>query len=491
MFSYFTQLLSRFESKTIRLIVLAALGVLVAAVVLGSFIRWLRRRKQNSPTAWTGLLTDSAGGVLKALIGLAVVVGLCLHLKFEGKEFARLRGGVSDRNRAAVETIWGRPHVQRELSVHLQYPTTHYYDKDGLEIDMDRLAATTTQPISFRKEVRQNVVPGNPVLSADHRIELTPNYRRKGTGTYPGFETRATFRYKFRNFSDRKVEARFHFPMPARQGLVDEIDVRIDGKPVAQKLVMDGEAIRWGMDLAAGEQHELSIAYHSRGLDHLRLEPGAGREMEQYRIELLCREMRKDDLNYPVGCMTPTDIAPAADGSGVLLTWNLRSAVSRLGMGVILPRPRQEGYRASQVLDAAPMGLVLLLTMVLVTHLLGGKSPHWLVMFLLAVAYDLHHLLTASLSDYAPGLYGGLAISTAATTILVALLSLKWDARFPAVATVVFFAVFAAGWPMLKLSEDEILWTTVLYVVLLTYVVVLAVRTRRRLTAEEVSQQVP
>jgi hypothetical protein len=486
MFSYLTSLLQRFQSKPVRTVALTALIVVIVAVLLGSLVRWLRRRRQDRPESWTGLLVDSIGAVLKLLIGLGALGAMGLHLSFQATEFQRLRGGTSQRNYHAVTTIWGRPHVQRELSVRLTYDTTHFYDKDGLEIDPARLEAAT-QPVGFRKKTVEHTIPGNPIARADHEFVLRTNYRRKGGAWYPGFETDATFSYRIENFADREAMAQFHFPLPAGQGLVDRIRVVLDGKTVEQKLLINEAGIRWNMPIPQGGKHELILQYHSRGLEYLRFEPGSARELESYRLRMVCRGIRAEQINYPVGCMTPTEkIAEKTDkdaaGRPVTVTtlaWNLDRALTRLGMGVIIPRRKQPGYYVARVLAAAPWGLLLLLAMVLVTYAATRRMPHWLPLALLAVAYHLYYLLMAHVGDYAPGLVGGMIISGVVLTGLMAAFQLLFCRRFHAVATLALFGVFAVVYPLIRISGCEGLLLTILYVVLLAYVIALLIRFRR------------
>jgi len=492
MFSYLTQLLYRFESKPVRMIAVAGLVVLVSAVLLGSLVRWLRRRRADKPESWGALVTGSIGAVLKVLIGLAVLVVMCLHLSFQSGEFARLRGGKSQKNYNAVTTIWGRPHLQRELSVRLAYSTTHYHDRHGMELDPNALKAST-QPVGFRKQTVEHTVPGNPVLEADHEFVLRANYRKKGGAWYPGFETDATFSYKVLNFADRELTAHFSFPLPARQGLVDHIQVVLDGELVRQKLLIDESGIRWRMPVRPGIQHDLVIKYHSRGLEHLRFEPGPGRELAKYRLRMVCRGIRKGEINYPIGCMTPTEQivetpekGPAGEDVPVTtLSWNLDRAVTRLGMGLILPERKQPGYYVARVLGAASWGLVLLLAMVVVTYLATGAAPHWLPLAVLAAGYHLYYLMTAHIGDYGPGLGGGMAISGLALTALTGAFQLLWCKRFHALATMGLFAAFCIAYPLIRISDYEGLLLTILYVVLFAYTIALLLLFRPPPTAEE------
>jgi len=477
MFTYFTQLLCKFESKSVRIALLVALAVLVAAILLGSFVRWLRRRTGEKPTSWGTLLSESIGGVLKVLIGLAILAGLCMHLSFESKEFSRSRGNVTETNYYAVKTIWGRPHVQREMYVVLNYYSTHYYNKDGMEIDFAKVRATT-QPIGYRKTVLTHLIKGNPVVQADHDIDIRMNYRQKGGAWYTGFETTCRFEYHVFNFADRKVDMKFHFPLPTNQGLVDNFTVKVDGKPFDKPVVVSSNNASWHMYMARGKRHTITVSYNSRGLDHLRFNPGSGKKLQKYRIRMTCRGVAKDQLNYPIGCMTPTSIEEI--GKDAVLTWQLDNAITRLDMGVEVPDREQEGYHVARMLAKAPWGLVLLIGAVLITYLARGRRPHWLPLLLLAVAYQLYYLLMAHLEDYSPRLAGAMTISAVTLTVLVAVLMLRRHGLFQAVVTILLFAFFCTAYPLIRISEHEGLLMSILYVVLLTYTILLVVMMRAK-----------
>ena len=476
MFSYLTRLVGQFYSKPIRSILLLALAVLILAVLLTSFLRWLRRRREDRPDSWVGLITASLSNVLKVLAGLGVLAGLCLHLRFRAEEFARLRGGVSQKNYEAVKTIWGRPHVQRELRAHLARYTKKYFNVEGLEFDPEKLKAAS-QPIAYRAVDIEEVMPGNPVIEADHEIDLHMNYRRKGNASYPGFEVDCRFTYLIRNHTGKEVVANLYFPFPVRQGLVDKLVVTLDGNRITDWMAIADDTATWRMPMAKDQETALVISYHSRGLDHIRLEPAGGRVLRKYRVRMNCRGVNEADINYPIGCMTPT--RKKAMAGGTLLEWDLEHAVTRLGMGVILPKEKQAGYYVAKVLRAAPLALVLLLTMVLATHLATGRGVRFVLLILLGVSFHLYYLLMGHVADYRPGLIGGMIVAGAVMTALTALLQFKRADWFTAAATTVFFVIFCVAWPLTVISAHAGLIQTVLYVALVGYVTILLIRQRR------------
>lgn len=487
MFSYLTQLIYRFHSKPVQTVALAGLVTIIAAVLLASLVSWLRRRNQDRPETWAGLLVASIGNVLKVLIGLGLLVIMCIYLDFQSDEFARQRGGTSQRNYESVMTIWGRPHVQRELTCKLMYETVEYYDKDGMEIDANKLKATT-QPVGFRKQTIQHVVPGNPIISAEHTFDIAANYREKGGAYYPGFDVDGSFTYKFVSFADRDLEADFNFPLPSRQGLVDQIRVTLDGKPLKQKLLISETSIRWRMPVKSGVAHDLAISYHSRGLNDLRFEPGAGRELGKYRLTMICRDIEKDRINYPVGCMTPTDPmtqttmknAKGEDIPVTTLTWNLEKAVTRLGMGFILPKKTQPGYYVARVLAAAPWGLALLLAVVIATFLATGDKLRGLPIAIVAGGYMLYYLLMAHIGDYWPGLTGGMIIAGLVLMTLEAAFLLVWCRRFQAISALGLLGVFCLAYPLIRISDYEGLLLTSLYVALFAWIIALLIAFRKK-----------
>ena len=483
MFTYLWQYASQLHSKPIQSILFAALSILIVSVTLASFVRWLRRRRQERPDNWVGLITSSMSNVLKSLVGLAIVFALGMHLKFQGTEFARTHGGINERNYDAVELIWGRPHVQGELSVHLARYQTKYFDKDGLEFDAAKLKATS-QLVAFRETQVQEAVSGNAVAQADHDVTLVMNYRKKGNATYPGFEVDCRFSYVLENPSDKPVTAECSFPMPGKQGVVDKLSLTVDGAPLADANVST-DAVTWKMPMEKGQKKTLAISYHSRGLDYIRFEPVPGQQINKYRLRLHCMNVKESDLNSAIGCMTPTLKKELPDQT--LLEWNLDQAVTRLGMGMILPKAKEAGYHVAKVLSAAPWGLVLLLAAVLTTHLVTTSAPKYGLLLILTLAFDLYYLLMANLGNYWPGLTGGIIFSSLALTTLVTILYWKMAGRFIAASTVAFFVVFCAVYPLIVISDYDELLLSVLYVALLAYVIVLLIRQKRQdkdITAE-------
>ena len=70
-----------------------------------------------------------------------------------------------------------------------------------------------------------------------------------------------------------------------------------------------------------------------------------------------------------------------------------------------------------------------------------------------------------------------LALAALAALVLAVLQFSRAD-RFAATTSVIFFLLFVAVYPLLRISDADGLWMTVLYVLLLGYVIALMVRSR-------------
>ena len=481
MFSYLRSLVVEYHSKPAVSFLTLAVALLICSVLLVSAVQWLKRRRQHQPTHWTSLITGSLSNVLKTLIGIVVLVVLCLYMRYESSEFSRKQGGMSDRNYQAVQMIWGRPHVQNELSARLYTTTTKYYDKDGLEFDAEKLK-NSEKLIAYNERTVQQTLTGNWIRKANHQIDLTMNYRTKGGASYPGFEVDCVFRYALTNSSKKDADASIQFPMPQRQGLVDHLKFLVDGKDITPLVSISSSSISYPCSLKSGQSIQVEIQYHSRGLGHIQILPGSSHKLDSYELTMNCRGVDGSRIDYPVGCMTPSVKSQAGDD--LLLQWSLKDAVTRFGMGAILPKRKAPSANAASMLKAAPWGLLLLVGMVLSTHLLTRRPIAYALLLVLSLTYVAAHLLMANIGDYAPGVLGGLIIAGAVLTSLTGVLWLRRTDRLMAISTIVFFVIFTIGWPFISVQNTGDLLKSILYVLLLGWIVYLLVRQRNVLPEE-------
>jgi hypothetical protein len=240
--------------------------------------------------------------------------------------------------------------------------------------------------------------------------------------------------------------------------------------------------------MTPGQTTTVRIAYASRGMDYIRYTPATMAMREEYKVTMrIAPDMEKGrrprfvwgDMGLPVGSMTPPVIKePSANGEPLTLQWDMKSAATTLGMGVILPEIKQPGYFGGRLLHEAPLGLMLLAASLVVTWNLLGRRTDLFSLAVLAVAYYLFYTFAAYLSDHLTSFTTCFALAALATLVLSGLyVWLGWGKTFAAHQTVALVAVFTLYYPLAALMDDYTagLMNQVLYWGLALYAALLAV----------------
>ena len=169
--------------------------------------------------------------------------------------------------------------------------------------------------------------------------------------------------------------------------------------------------------------------------------------------------------------------APAADGQPMVLEWDMTSAATSLGMGVILPDIKQPGWYVARLLHEAPLGLALLAASLVVTWLLLGRETDLFSLGILVVAYYLFYTLVAYLSDHLTSFTACFVLAALATLVLTAgYLWLGWGRRFASHQTLALVAAFTVYYPLAVVMDEYTgLMVQVLYWALAAYAAGLAV----------------
>ena len=133
---------------------------------------------------------------------------------------------------------------------------------------------------------------------------------------------------------------------------------------------------------------------------------------------------RSAKLNYPEGCMSPTDIQPTEFNRGSVLTYRLDHAISHKGMGISFPALPQPGATTNAVLGEAERGWMLIVAALLLTLVLGEVRHAVLLTALFASTVALGFGVLGDFSDLLLGFWG-----TALVIFLPLLGLLAWWAK--------------------------------------------------------------
>lgn len=378
------------------------LALFLGAALLAVFFEVVLRRPGQSvalPSSLIWIIYDHARRLVWAVtlvLLLASVMGLLrTYLRQTVGTFQRSHGRVTEANYNAVQTIWGAEQEQGSLRVDL------YWEEEVTErIESEDL----TKPAVLRKKTVRHQVTANPFLTERHEVTLKQNPRKKGSALYGGYETACRFSWKLRNPAERAVKANIKFPLPAATGMYDDLGATWNGVDVLPQMELKESGLTLIRELQAGEAFALGIAFKSRGMSHWYFQVREPREIRDFTLALNLPDLPKSKLNYPEGCMSPTEIR--ANGPGSALIYRLDHAISHKGMGIALPALPQPGAATNAVLGETERGWMLNFALLLLAFTLLEVRHGGLLAALFGAGIAFIYGLLGDFSDLLFGFWG-------------------------------------------------------------------------------------
>jgi len=493
-YRHILNLLHEFFGGKAEVVLAAGLALLAGALLLLLSKSWRRGvAEAQARGGWRAVVMGLASGLLSLGVGATLVAALGGAMLVQSGLFDEHHGQLTQSNYEAIQTNWGSPHEQRELSVRhtVAEEKAFVLFKDGRQVPEEELGAGDESqggeaPVKVTRKVK-TPVPQNSVVRGTADVDVRMNYRQKGSAFYTCYEDTWRLTYAVKNRSDAATEAEFRFPMPADRGTYDAFTIAVDGKNWVEHLVLKDNAQTWTMPMKPGQEVAVEVSYASRGMEYLRYTPAPMAHREQYKVTMRLhpdpakghrRFIWTEHMGLPIGSMTPPAITDsAADGQPMVLEWDMTSAATSLGMGVILPDIKQPGWYVARLLHEAPLGLALLAASLVVTWLLLGRETDLFSLGILVVAYYLFYTLVAYLSDHLTSFTACFVLAALATLVLTAgYLWLGWGRRFASHQTLALVAAFTVYYPLAVVMDEYTgLMVQVLYWALAAYAAGLAV----------------
>jgi hypothetical protein len=348
------------------------------------------------------------------LVLAGFLVGAALLLKSYQNEalsdFRRTHGRVSEANYEAVQNIWGPEQNQQELTVEFSY------DEEVTErVEFD----DPTKPAMIKKKVVHRIAPGNPFESARHEVTLRQNPRKKGSAIYPGYETDCRFTYKLRYPGEHDAVATLRFPLPSSSVACNDLAINLDGTNVLGQLQIEGGALVLPLDVKKGWAGVYEISFKSRGVSVWYFQVSEERVIRDFLLTLHLPDLPREKLNYPEGCMTPTEIA------GHDLIYRLGNAVSSKGMGIALARPEQPGTTMNAVLSESSTAWTLVFAGMVSGLTLAGMRRAVLLSVFIGVAVTFGYGLLGNFHDIVFGFWGSALVVLVPVFALLAVLATR------------------------------------------------------------------
>jgi hypothetical protein len=377
------------------------LGAALVAIFLAVLFQ---NRSTAGPASHPGLLGALYQNVTRlawAVTLVAVLIGtisvLRSYLRQAVNDFQRTHGRITQANYSAVQTIWGSEQVQGELNVDL------YHNEEVTE----RIESEDPSKLALlRKKTLHVSVTGNPFVAARHEITLRQSPRKKGSAFYGGYETDCSFNWRLRNPAGSNQLCTLTFPLPASGAIYNGLMATLDGKDVLPRMEIKDSSLVLRRDVQPDEVMNFHIAFKSRGLSYWYFQVREAREIRDFTLVLNLPDLPKSKLNYPDGCMTPTDITPAKDHQGTILTYRLDHALNNKGMGISLPQLPQPGETTRAVLNQTGDAWLLVFGALALSLTLVRARQAVLLTVLFSTATALGYGLLADFSDLLFGFWG-------------------------------------------------------------------------------------
>ncbi|HTQ49386.1 MAG TPA: hypothetical protein VMJ12_01655 [Candidatus Acidoferrales bacterium] len=374
------------------------IALFLGAALLAVFLNALFQTKNPAESGGSpGLLWTLYGNITR-LFWAAVLVALLIgtisvlrsYLRQAVNDFSRTHGRITQANYNAVQTIWGSEQVQGELNVDI------YHNEEVTE----RIESEDpSKPALLRKRMQHVSLSGNPFIAARHEITLRQNPRKKGSAFYGGYETDCSFNWQLRNPASSNQLCTLTFPLPASDAIYDGLAATLDGKDVLPQVEIRDSSLVLKREVQPGEVMNFHIAFKSRGLSSWYFQVREAREIRDFRLVLNLPDLPKSKLNYPDGCMTPTDIAMTKDQQGTTLTYRLDHALNDKGMGISLPQLPQPGETTRAVLGGVGDAWQLVFSVLALSFTLARTRHAVLLTVLFSTATALGYGLLADFSD--------------------------------------------------------------------------------------------
>ncbi len=396
------------------------IALFLGAALLAVFLSALRRSSLPPESdARPGLLWTLYGHftrVLWASLAVAFLIGTVSvmrgYLHQTVANFQRTHGRVTQANYNAVQSIWGAEQTQGELRVEI------FTDEEVTErIESEDL----TKPAFLRRKTVRKFATGNPFVAARHEVILRQNPRKKGSALYGGYETDCRFFWKLKNPVSTPKQCNLIFPLPADGAMYDAMTATLNGVDILPQVEIKEGTLILRRNVQPDETMDLSIGFKSRGMSFWYFQVRETREIRDFTLTLSLPDLPKARLNYPEGCMTPTDIKPTADNQGSVLTYRLDHALSNKGMGIALPQLPQPGETTNAVLTEIERAWLLIFAMLALSLTLATERHTVLLTVLFGAATAFTYGLLGDFSDLLFGFWG-----TASLILLPLFLSLAW-----------------------------------------------------------------
>jgi len=282
----------------------------------------------------------------------------------------RTNSGYTELNRQ-VENLWGAEHYQKAPTVALKT-----IQKDG--------------------DKEKEVITPVEMESSNIQVDLSLQHRRKGLLWYATYDVDFVADYTFKNPLNEPAEGTVTFFFPTSGTIYDGFDFRVGETDITPNAENSYEGIKAVVDVPAGGEIPIHIAYKSRGLDRWVYSFSDG--IMTVRNFSLKAVTDFTEYDFPQQTISATTKTPTQDGW--TLEWTFNNLVSDFDIGVQMPTKLNPGPLASRMSYFAPVSLLFFFTTLVVLGAVNGRNLHPMHYFFLGASFFSFHILFAYLVDH-------------------------------------------------------------------------------------------
>jgi len=198
--------------------------------------------------------------------------------------------------------------------------------------------------------------------------------------------------------------------LPADGAMYDAMTATLNGADVLPQVEIKHGTLVLARTVQPNELMDFRISFKSRGMSFWYFQVREAREIRDFTLMLSLPDLAKARLNYPEGCMTPTEIKSTADNQGCVLTYRLDHALSNKGMGIALPELPQPGAITNAVLREVEHAWLLIFAMMTLSLTLVAERHTVFLTVLFGAATALSYGLLGDFSDLLFGFWGTAAL---------------------------------------------------------------------------------
>lgn len=282
----------------------------------------------------------------------------------------RTDSGYTQLNRQ-VEDLWGSEHYQKAPTV-----TLKTIQKDG---DKEKEVIT---PIELE--------------SSNIQVGLQLQHRRKGLLWYSTYDVDFNGDYTFKNPLDERAEGTVIFFFPASGTIYDAFEFRVGDVEITPNAENSYDGINAVVEVPAGGEVPIHIAYKSRGLDrwHYSFSDGIT-TVKNFSLKAFTDFTEYD---FPPQTISPSTKTPTKNGW--TLEWTFNNLVSDFDIGIQMPSKLNPGPLASRMSYFAPVSLLFFFTTLIVLGAVKDRNLHPMHYFFLGASFFSFHILFAYLVDH-------------------------------------------------------------------------------------------